>query len=337
MIRNKRILITGGAGFIGTALAERLVKENEIVLLDSNFEHNSFALSNLKNNSNVKIARVDILDIEELSKAIQDVQIVVHTAAVLGVQRVIHNALHTLDVNYIGTSNLLKAASRNSCCERVVSFSTSEVFGSNAFRVAEDGNSVLNSVQDVRWCYSISKLAAEHLVFAYFREKGLPVVVVRPFNVFGPGRIGEHVVLQFILSALRNEDLIVYGDGAQIRAWCYIDDFCYAVLRCMEVEGAVGEAFNIGNPRNTLTIYELARKIVSFCGSKSKIIFRGADFADIDIRVPNISKAGNILGYAPKVELEEGLSKTIEWVRKNVDELSLRVRTEPRTYIPRQE
>ena len=337
MVSNKKILITGGGGFIGTTLAESLVKDNEIVLLDRDFESNAFAFSNLKNSKNIGLIKADILDQEAIEKAVQGTQIVIHMAARVGVQEVIKDATHTLDTNYIGTSNLLKAVLQHSKCERFIFFSTSEVFGSNAFRIAEDGDSALTSVENVRWCYCISKLAGEHLALSYFRDRGLPVVVIRPFNIFGPKRQGDHVILRFILKALRNEDIEVYGDGSQIRAWCYIDDFCNAVLRSLEIDEAIGQAFNIGNALNTITVYDLAKKIISLSGSKSRIVFKALDFADIDIRVPNSSKAKSLLGFVPEIELEEGLSRTIEWVRKNVDELSLRVRTEPRTYIPRQE
>ena len=334
MIKDKKILITGGGGFIGVALAERLVKDNRIILLDRNFDNNTLAFSDLQGNKNIELANVDILDAEEVARVAQDVQIAVHMAAMVGVQEVLSNSLYTLDVNYIGTSNLLKAVSQNSQCQRVICFSTSEIFGAGAFGIAENGNTVLSSVQDVRWCYCISKLASEHLALSYYRQKGLPAVVIRPFNVFGPKRVGDHVVLRFILKALRNEDLEVYGDGTQIRAWCYIDDFCDALLQCMEIEDAVGQAFNIGNPRNTLTIYELAKRIISLCGSKSNIVFKALDFTDIDIRVPNTAKARDILGYVPKFELEEGLSRTIEWVKSYADELSSRASAERRTYIP---
>lgn len=320
-MEKKKILITGGGGFIGTALAERLVDNNEVILLDTNFDHNAFAFSGLREHKNTKIAKIDILDAPEVARIVKDAQIVVHMAARLGVQQVIHNSLYSLDVNYIGTSNLLKAVSLSSSCERFIFFSTSEVFGSNAFGIVENGTSVLHSIQDARWCYCLSKLAAEHLAFAYFREKGLPAVVTRPFNIFGPRRLGESVIRIFILSALQNKDLRVYGDGTQIRAWCYIDDFCDGVLKSMEVEKAIGEAFNIGNPRNTVTAYELAKKIILLCDSKSQIVFEKPDFIDIDIRVPNIAKARDILGYVPKIELDEGLSRTIEWFKKHLKEL----------------
>ena len=333
MITNKKILITGGGGFIGTALAEKLAKQNEVVLLDRNFDRNSFAFSKLKSNKDVRLVEADILDTQEVASVTQGAQVVVHTAAVLGVQEVLHNTSYTLDVNYTGTSNLLKAVSSNSGCERVIYLSTSEIFGDTAFRATENGQAVLSSIQDARWCYCISKLAAEQLAFGYFREKGLPVVVVRPFNIFGPGRIGDHVMLRFILNALRNKNLKVYGDGTQIRAWCYIDDLCNALLQCIEVEEAVGQAFNIGNSRNTLTIYDLAKKVVSLCGSKSQIVFKALDFMDIDIRVPNISKARDVLGFTPEIELEEGLSRTIEWLKRHADEISSLISTESRESI----
>jgi len=334
MIKDKRVLITGGGGFLGVSLAERLVKDNYVVLLDTNFDRNTFAYSDLKGNKNIELAEVDILDAPEVSRVTKDAQIVVHMAAMVGVQEVLSNALYTLDVNYIGTSNLLKAVSQNPGCQRVVCFSTSEVFGAGAFGIAEDGNTVLSSVQDVRWCYCISKLASEHLALSYYRQQNVPSVVIRPFNIFGPKRVGDHVVLRFVLKALKNEDLEVYGDGTQIRAWCYVDDFIDALLRCLEVKEAIGQAFNIGNARNTLTIYELAKKVISLCNSKSKIIFKALDFTDVDIRVPNIAKARDILGYEPKVDLEEGLARTIDWVRPNAAELESRVTVERRTYIP---
>ena len=321
MIKNKKIVITGGGGFIGTSLAERLANDNEIILIDMNFNNNAYAFSNLKEHKNVRVAEIDILDMAAIEEITRDAEIIVHMAAMLGVQNVIQNTTKTLDVNYIGTSNLLKAAALNSSCERFIFFSTSEVFGSEAFNVVENGNSVLHSIQDARWCYSLSKLAAEHLAFGYFREKKLPVVAIRPFNVFGPRRIGDNVTTRFILNALQNKDLTVYGDGTQIRAWCYIDDFCDAALKAIEIDGAIGEAFNIGNPRNTVTAYELAKKIVKLCNSKSKIVFEKPDFKDIDIRVPNTSKSSNILSYVPKVELEDGLIRTIAWYKEHQENL----------------
>jgi UDP-glucose 4-epimerase len=321
MIKNKKVVITGGGGFIGTRLAEKLVNDNEVTLFDTNFDSNSFAFSELKRNKRIITIKGDILDAEMINKLTRSAQIVVHMAAILGVQEVLQNARYTLDVNYIGTSNLLKATAANPECERVAVFSTSEIFGNNAFRIAENGNTVLTSIQDARWCYSVSKLAAEHLAFGYFREKGLPIVVVRPFNIFGPGRVGDNVMTRFIINALTNKDLEVYGDGTQIRAWCYVDDFCDAVLKTLEVKAAIGQAFNIGNPLNTLTIYELAKIVVRTCNSKSKIVFKEIHFSDIDIRVPDTTNTRKVLNFVPKFELDEGLLPTIKWVKDNLSQL----------------
>ncbi|MFC2034995.1 NAD-dependent epimerase/dehydratase family protein [Chloroflexota bacterium] len=329
-----RILITGGAGFMGTTLAGNLVRDNnEITLLDMDFEHSAWAFSELRHNKNINLVKADIMDLQEVERATRDAEVVLHLAAMVGVQEVIHNALYTLDVNYIGTSNLLKAVSQGSHCKRLIYFSTSEIYGDNPLGMSEDADSILSSMQNVRWCYCISKLAAEHLALSYSRQKNLPVVIVRPFNTFGPGRVGDHVILRFILKALSGEDLEVYGNGTQIRSWCYIDDFCSGVLQCMKKERVIGQTFNLGNPRNTLTIYDLAKRVILLCGSKSRISYKRLDFKDIDIRVPDITKARGNLGFDPKVEMEEGLLATIEWVKANVDELSSLMLAKKKQYV----
>ena len=319
MIKGKHILITGGGGFIGTQLAQRLAQNNLITLLDLDFDQNAIALTQLRTDKNIITKSVDILNLDRLAEVAREAQIVIHLAAVIGVQTVLYNHIKTLEVNYIGTSNLLKTISPD--CERFIIFSTSEVYGANAFGVSEDGDVLLPSIQNPRWGYSISKLASEHLAFGYHRERGLPVVIIRPFNVFGPGRIGRYAVLEFALNALKGENLVVNGDGTQIRSWCYIDDFLVGVLAAAEIPEAIGNAFNIGNPRNTVTVYDLAKRIVSLSGSKSKIVFKPLDFQDINLRVPDISKARKMLGYDPKIDVEEGLVNTIEWVRKNYDRI----------------
>lgn len=334
MINGKRILITGGGGFVGTALAERLEQDNELTLMDIDFDNNAFSFSNLIGKRNIHLVRANILEAQqEIAEATREAQIVIHTAAMLGVQEVISNAIRTLEVNYSGTSNILKGLSGSKMCERFVFFSTSEIFGSNAFRITESGDSILSSVQDVRWCYCISKLAAEHLSFGYFRQKGLPVVVVRPFNIFGPLRVGDYVVARFILRALQNENLEIYGDGSQIRAWCYIDDFCDALLQTIQVKEAVGQAFNIGNSGNTLTIRALAEMVISLCGSRSKIVSKAPNFTDIDIRVPDASKAREMLGFNPKVGIKDGLKMTIEWVEKNFERIKNIAKIRKKRYL----
>ena len=322
MLAGKRILITGGGGFIGTALAEMLADDNEILLLDANFDNNAFAFSTLQNHPNVRTVCADILDQGAAESCLHGMQVVFHLAARLGVAEVVSHACYTLDVNYLGASGLLKAAAGSPSLQRLLFFSTSEVFGSSAFRVSENSQSVLNSVEDARWCYSLSKLAAEQLAFAYHRERQLPVTVIRPFNVFGPRRVGDNATRRFIEAALEGRALTVYGDGTQVRAWCYIDDFCDGVLRASSAECALGQAFNIGNPRNTISVYRLARMIVKLTESGSPIVFEDSGMGEVDVRVPVITKAKEMLSFAPEVELDEGLERTIEWYRAHQCDLS---------------
>jgi nucleoside-diphosphate-sugar epimerase len=323
MIKGKKILITGGAGFIGVSIIEKLIEDNEVIVADINLTKNAIQYSNILNHRNLKTAGLNILDKNNCNNVISgDINIVIHLAAKLGVQHILNNSSQTLNVNYVGTLNVLNASMQLKNLERFIFFSTSEVFGSNAYQIIENGNSVLETIENKRWCYSLSKLAAEHLAFSYFREKQMPVVVIRPFNIFGPQRVGDNVTRRFILNALTNKDLTVYGDGAQIRSWCYIDDFTTGVVSTLDEEKAIGEAFNIGNAFNVITAYNLAKTVIDICSSKSKIVFKEIDFRDIDIRVPDIKKASRILGYNPKIDLDTGLERTTEWFKNNLESLN---------------
>jgi len=323
MIKGKKVLITGGAGFIGVSIAEKLIDDNEIIIADFNLTDNAIQYSNLLGHKNIKMVDLDIMDVENCKNVISgDINVVIHLAAMIGVQHVLKNSSRTLNVNYVGTLNVIEASKHLPNLERFVFFSTSEVFGSNAYQVIENGNSVLETIENKRWCYSLSKLAAEHLAFSYFREKQMPVVVIRPFNVFGPKRVGDNVTRKFILNALTNKDLIVYGNGTQIRSWCYIDDFSDGVISTLDNDKAIGEAFNLGNALNVITAYNLAKTIIRICKSDSKIVFVEPQFQDIDIRVPGIEKATKILGYKPQFDIETGLNRTIEWFKENLDSLN---------------
>ena len=241
--------------------------------------------------------------------------IVVHLAAIAGVDTVLKMPTTTMKVNLIGTYNVLEAALQEQHIERFVDFSTSEVFGAYAYKVTEGDVTSLGAVGEARWTYAVSKLATEHLTHNYHGQYDLPTLSIRPFNIYGPGQVGEGAIHRFIVRALNNEDLEIHNDGSQIRAWCFVDDIVEGVLLCLEKPEAVGQAFNIGNPRSVCTIYDLARRIVRLSRSTSKITFVNIDFSDVELRVPNIDKARKLLGYEPKVELEEGLSRTIEWYR----------------------
>jgi nucleoside-diphosphate-sugar epimerase len=317
-IRDKRILITGGAGFIGSNLAERFSRDNEVTLLDRTFSDQPVNFTSLASKRNVKLVEADILESKDVDSIARNAQIVIHAAAIVGVGRVCHYPRETLETNFSGTSRILKALENNSRLERFVYFSTSEVFGVNSFRVQEDAPSLVGPAAEARWSYAIAKLAGEHLVQAYYRQCGMPVVTVRPFNVFGPRRLGAHAMKSFILSALTGKPIEVHGDGSQIRSWCYISDFCDALVEMIARPAAVGQDFNVGNPTNTVTILQLAQQILEMTHSRVPIKFCDHPFADVEIRVPSLTKAHAILDYQPAYDLARGLGPTIDWYQEHL-------------------
>jgi UDP-glucose 4-epimerase len=314
MITGKTIFLTGGAGFIGSTLIERLVDSNRIVVYDS-LSRNSLAGRSIETHPNLSVIVGDVMDGEALEKAVRDTDphIVVHLAAIAGIDTVIRSPTRTMLVNMVGTVNALRAASKLSRLERFVDFSTSEVFGSSAFRAEETGHASIGAVGEARWIYAVSKLAGEHLAHAFHQEFGMPTVTLRPFNVYGPGQVGEGAIHRFVVAALAGEDLYIHGDGSQIRAWCYIDDMIDGLLLTMSHPNAVGESFNIGNARAIVTIYGLANTIIRVLNSKSAIHFVKKDYADIELRIPNVDKARNLLSFEAAIDLEEGIRRTGEF------------------------
>jgi len=219
-------------------------------------------------------------------------------------------------VNMIGTYNVLEAAVKTKgTLERLIDFSTSEVFGTHAFNVKEGHVSTIGSVGEARWTYAVSKLAGEHLAHAYFDELGIPTVTVRPFNVYGPGQIGGGAIRAFIEAALRGDNLTVRGNGAQIRAWCFVDDMVECVRLCLEHPNAVGQSYNVGNPRSAVTIFDLAQRVKRLTGCPGEIVFAPLDYADVELRIPNVEKAHEDIGFDANVELDDGLERTIAWYR----------------------
>ncbi len=241
---------------------------------------------------------------------------IVHCAAIAGVDDVLKSPVRVMRVNMVGTYHVLEAAlATKDTLERLIEFSTSEVFGTHAINSAEGNVTTIGSVGEARWTYAVSKLAGEHMAHAYHDEFALPTVTVRPFNVFGPGQIGGGAIRAFIEAALAGRDLTIHGDGAQIRAWCYVDDMIEALLLCLERPEAAGQSFNIGNARSTVTIYDLAQRIKRLSGATGEIVFQPLHYADVEIRMPNVSKAREQLGFEAKVDLDEGLERTIAWYR----------------------
>ncbi len=315
MLSDKTIFITGGAGFIANALIRHYIGNNKIRVYD-NFHRDTLTGSGLADHPNLTITKGDVLDEKKLNDAMAGSHIVIHAAGIAGIDTVIKNPVRTMQVNMMGTAYALEAAHRNHV-ERFVDFSTSEVFGSMAFRSCESDQTVAGSAGEARWTYAVSKLAGEHLAYAYYRHYHLPAVTVRPFNVYGPGQTGEGAIQVFIKRALKNETIHIDGDGNQIRAWCYVDDFVDGIVRCIENPKAIGESFNIGNGRAVITVLGLAQTVCRVLKSESEIVFDPPLSADIAIRVPSVEKAFKALGYKAKVDLDDGIRRTANWMRDN--------------------
>jgi len=316
-----KVLITGGGGFLGSHLGDGLLAAgHEVMALD--------IAPDLKVRHNLgkagfRYLKGSVFDTDLLESLVAKADLVYHLAAVVGVEHYVEDPFHVLNVNVNGTQNVLKFAHRYD--KRLVFASTSEVYGKSRdtpFR--EDGDRLLGSTEIDRWCYSTSKAVGEHFCFAY-GKLGLPVVIVRFFNAYGPrlDRIDVgRVITIFMGQLLRGEDLTVIGDGKQTRAFTYVDDAVQALVRAGTLPEAVGRIFNIGSDRET-TILELAETMIRAhpgTGSKVKLVRQedvyGDSYEDIPRRFPDITRMRTILGVEPKVPLEEGLRRTIDWFKE---------------------
>jgi len=315
-LENKKIFITGGAGFIANRIISSLVEKNKIIVYD-NFSRDTLTKSKYINHKNIKIIKGDVLDINLLKKSMKGSQVIIHAAAIAGIDTVIKNPVKTMQVNFIGTSNTLEAARLNNVKSNFIDFSTSEIFGNYAYKSNEDTNAISGVAGEARWTYAVSKLAAEHLVLAYYNKYKLPTTTVRPFNIYGPGQTGEGALINFIKKAINNEDIYIYGDGSQIRAWCFIDDFIDCILKILVNSKSKGQSFNIGNSKAIITVYGLAQTICRVLNSKSKIIFKPSLSADIELRIPSVEKSHKILGFKAKIGLSEGIIRTANWLINN--------------------
>ena len=313
-LNGKTIFITGGAGFIANKIISKYISDNKIIVYD-NYHRDTLTGSPFNDHNNITIVKGDVLDYGKLVKSMAGSDMVIHAAGIAGIDTVVKKPTKTMLVNMVGTANALQAAVENGIEDRFIDFSTSEVFGPMAYKSSESDDTVAGSVGEARWTYAVSKLAGEHLAHAFHREYKLPTVTVRPFNVYGPGQTGEGAIQIFIKKALANETIHIDGDGNQIRAWCYVDDFVECLERCIEVPEAIGESFNIGNARAVITILGLAQTVCRVLNSKSKIVFDPPLSADIALRIPSVEKANNILHFKASVDLEEGILKTAEWIK----------------------
>jgi UDP-glucose 4-epimerase len=315
-ITGKRICITGGAGFIGSHLVQRLLDANEVVVFD-NLRRNALQFSGALGHPHLSFIQGDVMDGGAVRRAVDGCQIVIHCAAIAGVYSVDRNAVTTMQVNMLGTHHVVEAA-LGGRVERFVEFSTSEVYGPFIHKGKEDDLTTIGPIGESRWIYAASKLASEHLSFAHYKEDGLPLTIIRPFNVYGPRQVGDGAVRGMIIQALQNAPITLYNDGTQIRSWCHVDDFVDGVLLAVERSAAIGQVFNLGNPQGTITNLELANMIVRLTSSKSSIAFAPHPGPEVDLRVPSIEKAMTLLGYQPKVKLESGISTTVEWYAEHL-------------------
>lgn len=317
LLRDAHVLITGGAGFIGSHLTERLREGCRVRVLDL-MRRDALRPAGLHVHKNVELIIGDVLNPEVVRKAVEGVDVIIHLASIAGVDTVMRVPTQTMRVSLLGTANVIEAAHEAGRCRRFVDFSTSEVFGRFAYQVTEFDATTLGAVGEARWTYAVAKLATEHLALTYHRQYGFPSVTIRPFNIYGPRQVGEGAVHHFIVRALRGEPLLVHNDGAQIRSWCYIDDIIDATQHILVAPEAVGHAFNIGNPRSTVTVYNLAHTIKRLAGSSSEVRCIRWDHPDVELRVPSVRKAQERLGWQPRFDLEDGLLRTIEWYRKQL-------------------
>jgi UDP-glucose 4-epimerase len=305
-----KYLITGGAGFIGSHLAEKLITRGDQVVVLDNFSTGSLNnISGIKDK--IKIEHGSILEKAVIDKSVSESDFVVHLAAALGVFNIINKPLESLKTNIQGSEVVLEACDKYK--KPVLIASTSEIYGKNdKVPLNEDDDRIIGHPLKSRWSYSEAKAVDESLAYFYYLENKLPIRIVRFFNTVGPRQVGHYgmVVPRFVSAALKNEPLSVYGSGDQIRCFCHVDDAVRALLLVMDSDKAVGQVFNVGNNKQ-ISIMELAKKVIELTGSTSsieKIAYKNAypeGFEDMQRRVPDISKIKQVLGWSPEINLDQ--------------------------------
>lgn len=323
-----RFLVTGGAGFIGSHLAERLISEGHSVSVIDNLSTGSLDnIENLLAHPNFKFAKGDILNIELLESLFKGTDVVVHLAAAVGVRLILDKPIETIITNVHGTENILKLTDEYG--KRVLLASTSEVYGKrmdgdiSLSMLKENDDWMLGPTTVRRWAYACSKALDEFLGLAYYYEKGLPVIIVRIFNTIGPRQMGRYgmVVPNLVKQALQGEPLTVFGDGEQTRCFTYVQDTLNAMMGLMENLQAVGQVFNVGSEEE-VSINELARRIIRLLKSESSIIHipyletYGPGFEDMQRRTPDICKINALTGYQPQTSLDDAIMSIADYFRK---------------------
>jgi len=314
-----RVLVTGGAGFIGSHLAERLLKEGHKVAVVDNLSTGSLEnIENFKEHPKFDFVESDIRNAELMEGLVEKCDVVFHLAAAVGVKLIAEEPVHTIETNIGGTEVVLETC--NKFGKKILIASSSEVYGKNeAVPFREDDDIVFGSTSLSRWSYACSKAIDEFLGLAFHQQYGLGVVIARFFNTIGPRQTGQYgmVVPRFVQRALRDEPLSIYGTGQQSRCFCYVEDLVDAVIALMNCEEAAGKVYNIGSTEE-ITIEGLADKIIEMTGSKSKKEFisyekaYGRPIEDMMRRVPNLKRIRETIGWEPKTSLTETLQVIIE-------------------------
>jgi UDP-glucose 4-epimerase len=319
------VLITGGAGFIGSHLSEALLEEgHEVFVLDNLSTGSIDNIEHLKLHPRFHYTIESITNEPVLAELVDRCDVVFHLAAAVGVKLIVEAPVHTIETNVHGTEVVLKHANKKK--KLVFIASTSEVYGKSVsvpFR--EDADLVLGPTFRHRWAYACSKAIDEFLALAYWKEKKLPVVIIRLFNTVGPRQTGQYgmVVPTFVRQALAGQPITVFGDGTQARSFTYVGDVVRALIALMKEPRAVGEVFNVGNGKE-ITILALAETIRELARSRSPIVkipydeAYEAGFEDMPRRVPDIGKIRALVGYEPRVELDEILTRVIEYFQETV-------------------
>lgn len=317
-----RVLVTGGAGFIGSALSEKLLRDGEEVSVIDNLSTGSLKnIESFRDNHKFDFVEGDIRNAELIESLVERSEAVFHLAAAVGVNLIAQEPVHTIETNIGGTEVVLDAA--NKFGRKILIASSSEVYGkSETVPFSEDDDIVLGSTSMPRWSYACSKAIDEFLGLAFYQQYGLGVVISRFFNTIGPKQTGRYgmVVPRFVQSALRDEPVLIYGTGQQSRCFCYVDDVVEAVIGLMNCEKAAGKVYNIGS-NEEITIEALADKIIELTGSKSKKKFisyeeaYGRPIEDMMRRVPSLERIKKMIGWEPKTQLTEALESIIRSVK----------------------
>ena len=318
-----RVLITGGAGFIGSHLAEALLERGDDVFVLDNLSTGSIDnITHLKPHPRFHYTIDTVTNEPLLAELIDHADTVVHLAAAVGVKLIVEAPVHTIETNVHGTEVVLKHANKKK--KLVLVASTSEVYGkSTEVPFREDADLVLGATGKHRWAYACSKMIDEFLALAYWKERKLPVIIVRLFNTVGPRQTGQYgmVLPSFVRQALAGHPITVYGDGTQSRSFTYVGDVVRAMVALIETPAAIGQVFNIGSSQE-ISISGLAAKVRELTGSDSTIVSVPYDqayeagFEDMPRRVPDISKIGAVIGYHSTVELDEIVMRVIEYFRQ---------------------